>query len=128
MRSLTAREVDVVDCAYLFIKKKHGDVPPMMTIDLSQSVNRLPWQTDGRMPSPTCCAKIFFQRKVLNFSEMMLALGWPRGGFRTPAGLTDSQAKSLVGNIISPPVAGGIFLSLLAAISIGTVDCRISWA
>jgi hypothetical protein len=43
-------------------------------------------------------------------------LGWPKTRVKWTAAMTDSDERTLTGNMISPPVIGGVVLALAAVL------------
>ena len=123
LEQLSAREADVVDCCLLYFKKVKGSVPPELAIDCSQSVSRTPWNTNGFIPCPCGRSKIWYKGKILTARQIFAITGWPR--VNLPNAISPCLQRTLVGNILSAPVAGGLFLSMLAAVPIGDLDVRI---
>ena len=121
--NISDRELDVANVAYLHaLAESGGKAPTSLCIDVSQSVGRKPWRVDGKMTSPGTKAKIIFNGSLLDIKTGMGLLGWPLHTLRVPDKLSPTQLRKLTGNMISPPVIGGIFLSMLAAIPIGGVS------
>ena len=98
-------------------------MPPELAIDCSQSVSRAPWNTNGFIPCPCGRSKIWYNGKILTTRQLLAITGWPR--VNLPNTISPCLQRVLVGNILSAPVAGGLFLSMLAAVPIGDLDVRI---
>lgn len=112
--SLSRRELDVMDCAYLFWKAMKGAVPEELIVDVSQKPTWEPWTASGKLKSPTTNSKLVYKGRFVPTSVLFSCLGWPDGVAQVPDDITDRQARILLGNIISPPVIGGIFTAILA--------------
>lgn len=121
--ALTERELDVMDCAMLWFTHNKEKQPQDIVVDVSQAVVRLPWK-EGRFPSPTTVTKLVLNGNVVQAKVLFRVMGWPRRRLCLPPCLTESQLLTLVGNMISTPVIGGVFLALFAAVQVGPIDIR----
>ena len=108
-----------------YCQKHYGNVPKNLVVDVSQTVSRMPWTINGLLPSPTTNSKIWYDGKVLSPKLLAEMLGWPRESLKAWHLVPETNAKVLIGNIISTPVIGGIFLAMLSAAPLGSVDARI---
>eukprot|EP00959_Pyramimonas_sp_CCMP1952_P139124 2912303-Pyramimonas_sp.AAC.2 len=78
------------------------------------------------LPTPCTKAKIVFNGRLVTQTGMMNCLGWNQGEYEFPDGFTVSDARRLVGNIISPPVLGGVLMAIFGALPVGALDCRMA--
>ena len=104
-------------------------MPADLVINVTQSLGRKPWRVGG-LPAPTTSSKFFYQGSELSAREVLTCLGWPtttQAGVATPVfppELTKTQIMTLIGNIIAPPMIGGILLGVFGAIKVGSIDLR----
>jgi hypothetical protein len=108
------RECELIDIVYLMVKQAGGKLEDV-TIDLSQSIDRLKFKVNGQINTLTTGSKIFYAgtETVMTRGAMFRCMGWAPFSFEVPPTLTQSQVTTLVGNMWAPPVAGGALLSIL---------------
>lgn len=108
------RECELIDIVYLLVKQAGGQRADV-TIDLSQSIDRLKFKMNGQINTLTTGSKIFYggTETVITYGAMFRCMGWAPASFEVPPSLTQSQVTTLVGNMWAPPVAGGALLSIL---------------
>ena len=116
LKKFSAREREVIDICFLVVQKEKGSIPDDLVIDVSQSFARQAWVSGGRIQSPVCQSKFWHQGQIIDFRSTLAFLGWPKIRVNWTAAMTDSDARSLTGNMISPPVIGGVFLALAAVL------------
>ena len=112
-RQLTARELEVLDSAFLYVDRRAGGVTDKLAVDVSQSPSRMPWRTSGMLPSPIKRSLIWYKGRLLDPKTMLFLMGWPRNSLRLPK-VKNSEMRTLIGNMCSPPQAGLVIASLLA--------------
>jgi site-specific DNA-cytosine methylase len=110
---LSARQRDVVDCAWLLHRRSDGSVPETLVIDVSQSVSRMPWKNDGFVQSLHLGGKIVVQGKIMKLRALFRIMGWPRAQACDIRGLTGNAVRKLTGNMIATPVIGVVLLAVL---------------
>ena len=116
LKKFSARECEVIDICFLMVQKEKGSIPDDLVIDVSQSFARRPWISGGRIQSPVCQSKFWHQGQTIDFRSTLALLGWPKTRVKWTAAMTDSDERILTGNMISPPVIGGVFLALAAVL------------
>lgn len=110
---MSARERDVVDCAWLWHRSNDGSIPETLAIDVSQSVSRMPWRNDGFVHSLHVNAKLVVQGRHLTRKTLFKMMGWPRAVPCDLSGFSESSIRKLTGNMIATPVIGVLFLAIL---------------
>eukprot|EP00969_Alexandrium_andersonii_P083700 3692695-Alexandrium_andersonii.AAC.1 len=85
-----------------------------MVVDVSQSATYRPWQINY-LPSLRRGSKYVVGTRLIAPSSLFRMMGWPRGSFEFSPGSSWSSAMSLLGNMLAPPVIGGIMVAVLAA-------------
>ena len=110
---LSPRELDVIDSAFLYLQKFTGNIPDTLAIDVSQSPSRMPWRTNGNLPSPCKRSLIWYNGRVLDAPTMFSLMGWPRSSLQLPK-LKEAEIRTLIGNMCTPPQAGLLIASFLA--------------
>ena len=112
-RRLTARELDVLDSAFLYLQKFEKCIPDSLAVDVSQSPSRMPWRTLGNLPSPIKRSLIWYKGRVLDPATMFYLMGWPQDSLRLPK-LKTTEMRALIGNMCCPPQAGLVIAAFLA--------------
>ena len=74
------------------------------------------WISGGRVYSPVCQSKFWFRGQTIDFRSTLALLGWPKTMVKVPVDMVDSDERILTGNMISPPVIGGVFLAVAAVL------------
>ena len=113
-RQLTARELEVLDSAFLYVDRCAGGVTDKLAVDVSQSPSRLPCRTSGILPSPIKRSLIWYKGRLLDPKTMFFLMGWPRNSVRLPKKVSSTEMRTLIGNMCSPPQAGLVIASFLA--------------
>ena len=110
------RELDVLDVALQMAARKHGGaVPDSLVVDVSQSVDRLSWKTDGRVMSLHRGMKSVYRGKILNLPTCFRLMGWPNAeDIVMPEGLTNSGLDRMLSNMIAVPVIGAVLMAALS--------------
>ena len=111
-QALSAREIDVLDCVHLQLQKLLGHIPSMLVVDVSQSLERVKFRTDGLMPTVTTGSKIWFEDRVMPPSILFTCNGWPANRAILPASIPPSAYSRLLGNIVCVPVIGSVMLAV----------------
>ena len=112
-----------MDVAHLLFIKREGAVPPELAVDVSQTLVRCPWRV-GTFTSPSSSTKLVYQNKVVGVKSMFCLLGWPMSRLTLPPSLSENHFKTLVGNIISTPMMGGVLAAVFGSIQVGPLDLR----
>ena len=100
--------------AVLFFQHKTGEVElPNLVVDLSDSLERMPFRNDATLTSLSTNSKIFFGGRVLSNYDLFNIMGWPRDKVQVPAGMSRWNVVRLLGNMLSTPVIGGILFCVL---------------
>jgi len=115
LQSFTARELEVMDCADLYCRKFMNKSVNELAVDVSNTFGRKPWRANGEIPSPSTSSKLVVAGKLVGLKSMFMLMGWPRGSFRLPSGLSHSCVQTLLGNMLCPPVVGTVCAGILAA-------------
>jgi hypothetical protein len=105
MRMCKAREVDVLDVAWMAMKKKFPETIDRHLVrglyaDVSQCVSRTPWHYDLRCFVTTSIVYSFEFDRVLVPSEHLRLQGYPPVNI---SGLTPNQVRDLAGECFSLP-------------------------
>ena len=110
------RELDVLDVALQPAARKHGGaVPESLVVDVSQSVDRLSWKTDGRVMSLHRGMKFVYRGRILNLPTCFRLIGWPDAeGIVFPDNLSNSGLDRMLANMIAVPVIGAVLMAALA--------------
>ena len=113
--TLTDRELDVCDTAYLYCLKFWKDVDlDSIVIDVSDNPNRRPWTDGSKAPTLSTGSKLVHNRKLVGFKTQLQMMGWAGGTYRIPEGLSASTLQRLLGNMLCPPMAGAVLAAVLA--------------
>ena len=113
--NLTAREIEILDSMYCLYAKEHdGAYPDKMAIDISQSMQRQRIH-EGWMSTPTTKTDIVYGFQRLSLRQIFRIQGWP-GRVTFPPLSPDRQVRSLVGNMISTPTFGKLFMAMMASL------------
>ncbi len=115
--SLSARELDVLDVASLLFTKTQGAVPTALCTDVSQSVARHPW-TIGSVRSLHSGSKLVIDGRLASVRDMFEMMGWPADAVTLPADVSRNNTVKLLGNMIAPPVFGGVAAAIFASVSV----------
>ena len=111
----SVREVETIDAMYcLYAKKNDGEYPEKMAIDISQSLNRQRLRI-GWTNTPTTKTDIVYGMQKLTLRQLFRIQGWP-GRVTFPALSPDRQMRSLIGNMISTPTFGKLFMTMMATL------------
>lgn len=109
------------DVAYLLAQKRDPEFNAQkLAIDATQSLNREQWKLDGRIPSLGTHSKITYGGRVLGHRTLFNMMGWMRGSYELPEGLSGNVIQRLLGNMLCPPVIGSVCAAVLA------VDARFA--
>ena len=76
------------------------------------------------LPTPCTGFRIVLNGRLVTQTGMMNSLAWKEGSYEFPDNFSVAEARRLVGNIISPPVIGGILMAIFGAMPVGALDCR----
>ena len=113
---LPLREVDVLDCALLTVKKM-GPIPKDLVVDLAASLSRKPWRCDGKVTSFSTNCKPWWNYRLLTPEDCMNMMGWPRDTVKFPENMPDNQRMKLIGNMVATPVIGCLFMAIMREIN-----------
>ena len=86
---------------------------------MSQSIDREPWFCNGRILSPHKQMKLFYAGCpgcILDFVTVFNIMGWPYDEVHVPDELSSSAIRSLLGNMLSPPVIGGVLAAVFSVL------------
>ena len=111
--SLTARELGVANIAWCWFAVFARRIPEDLVVDVSQSASRSPWKDDGTLPSPSTNSKFVIGTTLVDHQSMFRMMGWTPGTPELPGDLSNTQVTRLLGNMLCPPVIGGILAAVL---------------
>ena len=110
------RELDVLDVALQLARRKHdGEIPWSLVVDVSQSLDRLSWKSDGRVMSFHRGMKVVFRGQILNIPSCFRLMGWPNvQDMNLPHNLSNGALDRMLSNMIAIPVIGSVLMAVLA--------------
>ena len=116
LQHLTLREQDCIDLAMLMVMKKTGTdvIPEQFICDASQSPDRATWRVNGSIPSPTTTTRLVMQTGIVDCVTLFNMMGWPCNEVNVDYVQTEKEWRTLVGNMICPPVFGALMGALLS--------------
>ena len=120
-KAMTAREMDVVDVAFLMHLQQVQHVPADLVVEVNKTLAWHPWAV-GRLGSPGTGSKYLYKGQILTPEQVLKTMGWGHRDLEFPPALTVSAKRRLVGNVISPPVIGGLLGAVLASVSLEDVE------
>ncbi|CAK0873767.1 unnamed protein product, partial [Prorocentrum cordatum] len=112
---LPDRERDIIDVIGL-MHEKAGGIPEDLTIDVSQSLRRKPFNVNGKIPQLAKGSKIWYRGKILGPRTLFYAMGWGTSPLDFGSDVDRIRGVSLrvlLANMIAKPQIGLVQLALL---------------
>ena len=115
LAQLSLREMETMDLATLRIQKDFdGQVPQDFICDVSQSINRQVWRASGTLPNPSTGSNFWISTRAVQPREVFRMLGWPAGTPVLPTDISAGDARTMIGNMLAPPLPGALAMCVLA--------------